>query len=347
MKNEKSTRSNPDGTPVDDEEEADNVLLDNAINHFNKQLEDIEKRCHNSNEYSNDLLEEITQAIIIMGAACEEFDKNAGQNTSIIRETQIRFREKTHDVFSKSYLMNHARTWPLGYPGDYTMLEDVYSNTPKSEGIGYYLDEYFLSTTLAVAVRERKETLRELLKTELENRKKPKILNIACGSCREIFQLSAEIEKSEAKVMCIDFDPRALDFSTNLLSSAGLVPDRVECRKYNALKMVNQERNLEQFGKQDVIYSIGLFDYLNNDVLIALLKSLTGLLNDGGKFMATFKDSRSYKTFDYHWLVSWDAFIQRTEDDVRSLFEKAGISSESLAYTRDHSGVIFFTIATK
>ena len=43
-------------------------------------------------------------------------------------------------------------------------LELAYKNMPMSEGIGYYLDIYFMSTTLALGVRERVVKMRESVK---------------------------------------------------------------------------------------------------------------------------------------------------------------------------------------
>ena len=196
---------------------------------------------------------------------------------------------------------------------------------PLSHGVGYYLDKYLLATTLAIAVRGRKEMLRDMLKTELDNRKELKILDIACGSCREVIELAREIRDSGAKITCLDLDSDALDFAASRMQYVGLLSEQVELRKYNAVRMISHERNLKEFGQQDVIYSVGLFDYLDDDVLIRLLGSLYKLVSPGGKFIASFKDCRRYATFIYHWLIDWNGFLQRTEEEAWNLYEKAGI----------------------
>ena len=332
---------------VEDRHETYFSHLNEAVAHFNEKLQTIEKRCLDSEERPDDLLHAVTQAIHEMGIACEQFERMVAYDRSLIKPAQVVFREKTAPIFSKSYFMNYARTWPRGYPGDYTILEQIYENAPRSEGIGYYLDQYFLSTVLAVAVRERKRTLVDLLRKELKEKKDLRILDIACGSCSEIVDLASEVVRARATATCIDTDRDALNFSAERLSQVNLASDRVNFYRYNALKMINQERNLKEFGVQEVIYSIGLFDYLKDDVLIALLKSLYQLLADGGTFIVSFKDSRRYTTFDYHWLVSWNAFFQRTEDECRSLLLKARIPAAAVTSLREHSGVIVFFVVTK
>ena len=73
------------------------------------------------------------------------------------------FRKQTEPWFSRSAMMSRARSWPEGYPGDYRTLEAVYANEPSGGGIGLQLDRYFLSRTLAVAVRSRCRHLSRLL----------------------------------------------------------------------------------------------------------------------------------------------------------------------------------------
>ena len=322
--------------------------LDEATGLFNKNLEDIEKRCPDPNENADGLLEAIAKAMLDMSYACEEFEKKFAYDRTLIKNAQVEFRKKTDYIISKSYFLNHARIWPRGYPGDYKIIEGLYKNIEMSRGIGRYLDRYFLSIiTLAVAVKGRKDTLSKLLEADLRERKEPKILDIACGPCREIFELAPDIKKSGAKVTCLDQDSEALSFSANRLSYSGLASGQVEFRKYNAVRMINHERNLKEFGQQDVIYSVGLFDYLDDDVLTRLLGALYRLLSPGGRLITSFKDSRRYSTFDNKWLLDWDAFLQRTEEDMWNLFENAGIPLTALTTTREASGVIVFFAASK
>lgn len=322
--------------------------LQEAIEHFNRCLDAIEKKCGDDQATSEDILKEVVDTIFCMREASERFEEQCANDPALIKQARIDFRRRTDYFICKSYFLHHARLWPRGYPGDYKILEGLYKNVEMSSGIGFYLDRYFLSViTLAQAVKGRKEKLREILRLELEKRKSPKILNIACGSCRELFELAPHIKSSGAQILCIDKDDEALNFSSDRLYSAGLTGDMVKFRKYNAVKMINHAKNMVEFGQQDLIYSVGLFDYLTDEILIKLLNSLYSLLLPGGRLITSFKDARLYRTFDNKWLLDWDAFYQRTEEDMWNLFSKANISRSALETTREESGVIVFFIATK
>lgn len=314
--------------------------LDSAIEEFNKKLENIEKRCFVQGENPDELLTATTKVIMDMMHVCEEFERIVNDK-DVIHDARISFREKTNPILSKSYFINRARTWPQGHQGDYKTLEIAYKNMPLSEGIGYYLDLSLLNVTLAHAVRNRIRKLEDILSDEISKRQQPSVLNIACGSCRELMGLVPDISASGAKVICIDNDNDALAFAENRLSYTGVL-SQIEFRKYNAIRMFDDELNMMEFGKQDIIYSVGLFDYLPNDFLVKLLSALYNLLNPGGKLIAAFKDADRYEHQPFHWIVDWDGFLQRTKSDFDRLLYQAGIPDSAILETREESGVIIF-----
>jgi len=323
--------------------------LDHATEAFNRELEELEKRCLDPRENPDRLLNDITTAISDVLEACKDFERDV-RDKDIIRDARIRFREKTNPILSKSYLINRTRTWPRGQQGDYKTLELAYKNTPLSEGIGYYLDLYVLNSDLGPAVRNRIKKLKDMLRDELLGREKPSVLNIACGSCREVFELAPAIEKSRAKFICIDLDDDALSFAANRLTYTNISPlvsNQVQFRKYNALRMFDHELNMSEFGMQDIIYSVGFFDYLESDFLSRLLKASYAMLKPGGKLIASFKDASRYRHQDYHWIVDWDGFLQRYEEDFRSILYDAGIPDSAITETREETGIIVFYVISK
>ncbi len=322
-----------------------NSMLDAAADRFNKELEAIEKRCADPKESDDSILGAVKDAVDKVLSMCKEVERGL-QDKDMIREARIRFRERTTAILSESYCISRTRTWPQGYQGDYKTLEAAYRNMPLSQGIGYYLDLYILHLPLAYAVRNRIKKLSEILRRELIERQQPSMLNIACGSCRELMEIAPEIIDSKAIITCIDNDNDALAFAQDRLSYAGVI-DQVELRQYNALRMFDDGMNLMEFGPQDIIYSVGLFDYLPDDFLVKLLKALHNLLHPKGKLIAAFKDAERYRSQDYHWIIDWDGFRQRKESDFLRILGQAGIPDSSLSITREDTGIMVFYIAVK
>ena len=320
-------------------------LLDMATERFNSELAVIEKECHDPNGNPEELLKATQKSLDKVLEACAEFERGV-KDKDIIRNARIRFREKTNHILSKSYCLNRARTWPQGSQGDHKTLEVIYKNTPLSEGIGHYIDLCALNFQLGEGVRNRIKMLEGMLGDEIQQRQLPFVMNIGCGSCRELMGIAPEITDSEARIICVDNDNDALAYAQDRLDYVGILP-QVVLRKYNALRMFDDETNMAEFGKQDIIYSVGLFDYLPDDFLVKLLRALYNLLNPGGKLIAAFKDASRYRSQDYHWLVDWDGFLQRNGDDFRRILSEATIPSMAIEEKREDSGVIVFYTITK
>jgi hypothetical protein len=229
---------------------------------------------------------------------------------------------------------------PRGYPGDYELLTAIYNRQPKSKGFGGYLDRYFLNTTLGRAVPARMRAVRQFLLNELEYRKDAvSILNVASGPCREYTEQFFPTLGQRIRLTCLDNDQLALDFVTD--NVVPHIADRiqVETVRFNALRMTSSRHNRERFGRPDIIYSVGLCDYIPDQYLIPMLRTWRESVKDGGVVYVAFKDCLLYDKTEYQWLTDW-YFYQRTENDCRRLFFEAGYDVSAMEITRDETNVI-------
>ena len=294
-----------------------------------------------ANPVSDRLVAELTSAIHHLLADCHRMEAAlAGEPVEVLRGVQARFRDAIWPWFGKSWFMQRALAKPRGYPGDYELLTAIYNGQPKSLGLGGYLDRYFLETTLGRAVPARMRALARFLTSEVARRPgKTTILDVACGACREFVEGFSIPHDRQALVMCVDSDIEALDYVQR-----EVVP-RVDSRvsfefvRYNALRMASAKANVKRFGRPDVLYSVGLCDYISDEYLVPMLHAWRETVAPGGVVYIAFKDCRRYDSAEYQWLVDWH-FLKRTEEDCWRLFEKAGYALDSLHATRDETGVI-------
>lgn len=319
--------------------------LDAAIDQFNGAVKSIETQCAEPDANMQQLAEQLRQQLLKVESFCRAWERGVADEQEV-KKKQSEFRQRTDESFAKSYFMHRARTWPRGYPGDYQIIEQAYNNQTLSPGLGQLFDQYFLSTTLANGIRYRRTLMREILADEMRQRRSARVLNIGCGPCRELVELAPVIFETGATFTCIDFDSEALVYSANRMAACGL-QSQVTFRQYNALRMVNAERNVREFGRFDIIYTIGLLDYLTDDVLERMVKSLHETLQPGGTFIAVFKDSDRYDTIDYHWLVDWSGFRQRTRQESWRLIEAAGIPHDAVTVQRSRDDVMIFYRITR
>jgi extracellular factor (EF) 3-hydroxypalmitic acid methyl ester biosynthesis protein len=281
----------------------------------------------------------LKQATHASAQACRRFEQQLGDDEQTLREAQLRFRQAIQPWFDQSWFMERGRSKPRGYPGDYLLLTGIYDNLTKGTGLGGYLDLYFLNTELARAVRSRMQAAREFLLGEIERQERPlEILNVACGPSRE-FTDGWTAPAYPLSVTLMDMDREALDFVERRLDREA--PDGVtyRTRVYNALRMSSAENNVREFGRPDIIYSIGLCDYIPDNYLVRILRGWRESLAAGGSVYVAFKDCRAYRSTSYAWHVDWH-FVSRTEDDCRRLFDEAGFDRDLLQMTRGDSPVI-------
>lgn len=271
---------------------------------------------------------------------CREFESNYKDDPELVISVQERFRAETDPWFSQSWIAQRARTKPSGFAGDYEMLIKLYDERTPARGIGGYLDLCISDLPLARAVRARMKWAREFLLKELARRgDSVRILDIASGPCREYMDWPSPKENQQVEIVAMDNDPKALAFveaevSPQLDDRTTLVPAR-----YNALRTRSAKATIKNFGRFDIIYSVGLCDYLSDEHLIGMLSAWRETLNDSGSLLIAFKDTEKYDKTPYQWHLDW-FFFQRTRDDVLRLYAAAGFDTAKMTTDRDETGII-------
>lgn len=302
------------------------------------------------NSYSETIekkLEHLNTQFLLTGYSAEQLLSDK-RNRQKIKES---FRQLIGSWVYKSVIMKRAFDKPRGYPGDYKMLEIVYDNKPLSKGVGAYFDNYFLRNPYAVAVRIRKDRLREMLLSFLDEIKLKhgvSILNIACGSCREIKELFPHLRiKSDITINCLDWDEEALQFSRDSLLPISPKNVHFNFIREDVLSIGKEGSLVKPLGKQDLIYSIGLIDYLPDRILSKLIYALYQLLPKGGKLILTHKNKeKTFPPVPPDWFCDWK-FVPRNKNEVIELFHNCGLSDFSLEMDVDDFEYIYYFTITK
>jgi len=239
-----------------------------------------------------------------------------------IKET---FREQIKDFIAASYLMYRGLHKPSGHPGDYQLIEAFYDHKPLSEGVGYGGDAYILQDSYVQAIRIRKDIMRKELLSFLRksNKDNLRIMNLGCGSCREIWELFDHTHiKKTLLFTLIDWDKEALDFAQNVLSKYAQKAVFKSVRENIVDFYRHQKKYTELFGQQDLIYSIGLADYLPDLIFGQLIKFCFDLLQDKGTLIIAHKNIKVCKSIGSDWACDW-YFWPRTKDETKKIIDEA------------------------
>ena len=298
-----------------------------------KPDEQIEKQCFTVIEDLNDSLSDFKEAM-------------DGSGYEDVMWGYV-FKE-IYPYFMRSRFAERAYYKPKGYAGDFLMMEHIYANKPKGEGkLGEIIDTFCLSRPGALAIHGRRKLLKnELLRLSKDiaaRGGKTRIMNLACGPNRELFDFLAECDHSETvEALCVDIDAEALQYTNQHVN---IFPHRASIRlmRENVIKWSLGRVN-HQIDNLDIIYSAGLCDYLDPRLFRALVTQCYNHLKPGGTLLlgnfTAYPDSLFLDK-----LLKWE-LIYRDADELRELFAPTPFG-EDIEILAEKENVNLFALATK
>ncbi|HEY3636960.1 MAG TPA: hypothetical protein VGK90_02325 [Rhizomicrobium sp.] len=178
---------------------------------------------------------------------------------------------------------------PLGYPGDFGIMNQVY-DWQRVGNDSYQMLLHRLGLEVAECIKTRMEVVRgeisKLLSARDANRA-TRILTLGCGSAREIETWFARGRFASARVdfTLIDQEQRALDYAYRASYPYVLKSEnrcRLNCMHISFTDVLRGTGGMDTLPPQDLIYSVGLLDYLTDRRAASLVKRLYELVAPGG-----------------------------------------------------------------
>jgi extracellular factor (EF) 3-hydroxypalmitic acid methyl ester biosynthesis protein len=215
----------------------------------------------------------------------------------------------THRAFSR----------PRGYAGDAVLLDYIYGREegwPPPEDmseLGRMIFEFTTRSAACEGVRARRAFIADLLDRSIDGVSRPHVLSIAAGHLREA-ELSAAVKRRKlGRFVALDSDLQTLQEVERCYGRLG-----VEVAQANIRQLLARKVHLGLF---DVVYSTGLFDYLQQSTAQRLALHMFQMLRPGGRLIvANFLPGIS----DLGYMESYMGWILI----YRSRLEMMGISAE-------------------
>lgn len=214
-----------------------------------------------------------------------------------------------HRIFAK----------PLGYAGDYEMIDMIIRNRPEGGSLfAKLIHSFILDQAPARSVRNRAKYFLQRFIEETarvtRDGKIARLYSLGCGPAWEVQQFLAEQALSDQAEFCLlDFNDETLAYATHKTTEMRTryhrrTPIRaVKKSVYNLLKGPadsDQPATEEGF---DLIYCSGLYDYLNDRVCKALNTFLYDQLLPGGVLVVTNFDPvnpiRNLMEYVFEWFL--------------------------------------------
>ncbi len=222
------------------------------------------------------------------------------------------FQSHLHPYFLLAPVLYRILKKPLGYAGDYEMMNMLYANDYDGPTLfAKYVNKFACQVRPAQTSRNRVGYLTEKIQRvadEVIGKKgrKAKIMTIGCGPAIE-FQRFVELDdnSNNTEVTLVDFEKEALSHAKDKIMDLKVKHKRdleIHPRFSSILQMIKDyKRGKKVFEKQDLIYCSGLFEYLSPSTCKLLIKFLYQTLNKTGQIIVgNFDEINNYRYFmDY------------------------------------------------
>lgn len=200
----------------------------------------------------------------------------------------------------------------------------------------------------ARSIRNRLILVKKELNLAIQETSKDKelihILSIGSGSARSVLETvssyNGEFPNLQLKVMLIDMDPTAVEFS-------GILARKFNINGY-ATKLTGNffrlERDAANFDPE-IVELVGLLDYLTDKQATVLLSKVFRILAPKG-YVITGNITPNIEVPFITKGVNWP-MIYRTPKELQNLLEKAGFSFENIRIKEEPLGIHLTAIAQK
>ena len=241
------------------------------------------------------------------------------------------WRELTRQHF-RGTLQGLVVETPHGYHGDFEFIDGVHCTRISPDAILARWDGYLHAQAAPKAVRNRKQYFQDLLKSRCGRNGHPiPVLNVASGPARDVREWLDTNGAEAVHFDCVDLDANAIRFAEALCA------DYAEAVRFfhgNALLFKPPRR-------YRLVWSAGLFDYLDDRLFVRLLRRLLRFTEAGGEVVVgNFGDSNP--TRNYMELLGGWRLIHRGRERLEALALEAGAARENISIGAEPEGVNLF-----
>jgi extracellular factor (EF) 3-hydroxypalmitic acid methyl ester biosynthesis protein len=293
--------------------------------------------------------ERIIEEIMPAWDRFEGVTREVGEAEAAVHKAYL--RRELHPIVLCSPFIYRTYTKPLGYAGDYEMVNMMMRNPYEgSTAFAKVLNCILLQTEPVVAHRNRIDYLVEMLAAETRRRAgrgRVRVFNLACGPAVEVGRFLREHDESDlAEIDLLDFNGETIEYTRERLvgirAAAGRqTPLRFVQRSVNQiLRAAAQGGAEEDFRDYDIVYCAGLFDYLSQRVCKRLVELFCKMARPGGLVIVTNVAATNPRKACMEYLMEWN-LIHRSVAELEDLVP-AGAPIARADVKADRTGVNLF-----
>lgn len=320
------------------------------IRHFKQLILELDRQALKNGGVSDELRDMTSRQFQeFVKTLNDQMGDASGLDEATQRELGRRLAVELHPYVLLTTTTERFLSKPRGYAGDFFTIEMIYRNQPGgSQRLGSVIDSWFLDSSAAGAVRNRRGLLaREIRHTcEAAGAGPARICTLACGPAAEVFDVLETPDLGpRIDATLIDIDQQAIAFVMAKAAEKNLLK-QVRLVEGNLVYLAAGRQQIQNLAPQDLVYSIGLIDYFNDKWVVKLLDYIHSLLAPGGRvILGNFHPRNPNKVFMDH-VLDWK-LIHRSEADMDRLFAQSKFGRRSTNLWFEDEGVNLFAECVK
>jgi len=254
-------------------------------------------------------------------------------------------------------LQRRAYEKPLGYAGDYRMMELCFAPEPTGDGLfARFLHSIGQNYGLVRTVVAREAVMRSAVRgaSEAPGDAPIRILALAAGPAIELRRWLEETPMLGRPVhlILLDQDPSAHESAHRHLTRIllerhhGMLPVTVQCLHFSVRQLLkpltpDDHEVCDALRDLDLVYSAGLYDYLPELVALRLTRTLYGKLRPSGRMLMGNLVETPDSTWMMEYVLGW-TLLYRTDESMLRLGHRLSPAPERVGITRDTTGRCLF-----
>ncbi len=259
------------------------------------------------------------------------------------------FKEHVYPFFERGDLPRRAVEKPRGYAGDFEMMNAMYRDGFEGQDLlGKVLHNYIANEDSSESVVFRRPYFIGQYEKTLKRPGNVSVLSLASGPAVEVQTILEQWPQEKLdrmRMTLFDLDRIALEHAqTKIFDRLLSLKKRFEVEFVNASVKAFLTHSEEYTEMYDLIYSGGLFDYLQNDIAKVIVQNLYTLLKPGGRLvLGNFTADNTTKAI-CHLVTRWH-LIHKTEREMRQWAE--GLPKASVSFDYDPHKIQAFIVIVK
>jgi len=257
-----------------------------------------------------------------------------------------RYTEKVvTPAFMPGLMWRHSFEKPRGYPGDFELMRRVYAWEVQGESL-YDKMLHRIGLDVAECIATRMDMMSDTIAAVIDEKAgsaPAHILSLGCGPAQEVVRyLEAPNRQRAAKFTLIDQDHDALaSVHRRCYPHIARRADGTEinCLEMTFKRLLGDDDVFDDLPEQDLIYSMGLVDYLTPRRARQLVEALYAKLSSGGRLViGNMSDAATGNQWPMEFLCDWTV-VYRSRNEMLAM--AAELPSAKIELAPDPTGRVY------